>query len=44
MVVQSGKKSLSVAVIDEFYTFDLIRDTCKKSAAKLTLTLNFKFF
>ena len=38
---QSGKKSLSVAITDEFYTIDLMET---ESAAKLTFTLNFKVY
>ena len=43
MYVQSGKRSLSVAIVDEFYAFDFMTDkSTKKSAGKLTLILNFK--
>ena len=37
-IVQGGKKSLSVAIIDEFYTFELI----KKTFRKIDLDLEFR--
>ena len=41
--VQGGKKCLILAIIDKFYTFDLMEKTCKEPAAKLVLNFNFLF-
>ena len=40
--VHGGRKSLSVAIADEFYTFDSMEIRVEIPAAKLILTLNFK--
>lgn len=42
--VQSGEKSLPVAIIDEFYTLDLDGETRKEPVAKFTLTLILRAF
>ena len=35
VIVQGGKKSLSVAITDEFYTFDLMEKQCKETCRKI---------